>query len=467
MCHSRISYDVVFVVCTAVGIGSAAKGADQTTYALQSACRPGHTQRVKATLDLDGELKVPGEKGLESVPIRVVGNLAYDERLVRWDPSLAQGVASIRHYDRADAVIEVEGTTAKRQLRQQRRLIGAEVGKQGATLFSPQGQLTREELDLVDVVGNSLLFDLLLPKGPVKVGETWEHSKEVVALLLGLEEVADTDLRSVLLEVNDREATLQLSGTTEGAIGGVTSRIAAKAKYMFDFRAKRVTRLGMAVREQREIGHAAPGLEVTARLQMTIVPSRQSPHLTDRVVAELPTTPTAELETLVYRPVAGGCRLAHDRRWFVAEEDPRSTVMRMIDRGELVAQCNIAWLPRIAVENLPTLRQFQEQVEQGLGKNFGQFVKVGQWASGADYRVFRAIVDGQAAELPIRWVYYFLADQYGHQAALVFTVEGNLVERFGDADRLFIETLSFTEEEDQADPDGSQPDDGGLARRNE
>ena len=41
------------------------------------------------------------------------------------------------------------------------------------------------------------------------------------------------------------------------------------------------------------------------------------------------------------------------------------------------------------------------------------------------------MVDGEASEVPIRWIYHLLADKQGRRVVFVFIVEGKLIEQFG------------------------------------
>ena len=88
-------------------------------------------------------------------------------------------------------------------------------------------------------------------------------------------------------------------------------------------------------------------------------------------------------------------------------------------------------------------------MRQALGKSFGEFVEASESVDPAKYRVLRVVVHGVAhnksADVPIRWIYYHLADQQGHQAALTFIVQQEYLERFADADKPIVESLRFVE----------------------
>ncbi len=96
-----------------------------------------------------------------------------------------------------------------------------------------------------------------------------------------------------------------------------------------------------------------------------------------------------------------------------------------------------------------SLEDFQNDVRQALDKNFGEFVDAKQSDNAAGYRVLRVEASGAAhdksTEVPIRWVYYHVADQQGRQVALTFTVEQEHLDRFAEADRAIVDSLRFAQ----------------------
>ena len=68
-----------------------------------------------------------------------------------------------------------------------------------------------------------------------------------------------------------------------------------------------------------------------------------------------------------------------------------------------------------------------------------------QETSHSGYRVFRVVVDGNASEVPIQWIYYLLADQTGRQLAMVFVVESELLERLAGADEQLAASIEFVD----------------------
>jgi hypothetical protein len=123
-----------------------------------------------------------------------------------------------------------------------------------------------------------------------------------------------------------------------------------------------------------------------------------------------------------------------------------ATILRLVDRGDLIAQCNISPLPTLPEGQGLTLEGFQNDVKQALGKSFGEVVEAAQEAGEGRITVQRVTVSGTAGELPIQWTYCHLFDDKGRRASLAFTIEGSLVERFAQIDRELIGGFHFLAE---------------------
>lgn len=413
------------------------------THLLRSGRKPGDVDRVAVVLEVGGELKEMVDNKIHRPKLSVVCNLTYDEKTLEV-PAVADGrVRSIRHYDKIDTVIKVEDEGLKPTLRTQRQLIATEAEGGKLTLFSPLGTLSRDELELINILGNSLLLDRLLPARPVAVGDSWKHSDKLIAAMFRLDAVAKVEAGSKLTEVTDQVARFEMSGHVEGASGGVSTTIDLKAKYRFNLATKRIDWLGLLVKEDRDIGHVTDGVDATARLQVQVAPRVETAQLNDAALAGLSLEPSNDLTQLIYRPKSGDWQFVHDRSWHVTGDRADLAVLRMLDRGDLLAQCNVAPLPKREPGGQLSLAEFQADVQKSLGDSFGEFVEAGQAANEANYRVHRVVVRGKVEDLPIQWNYYLVADQHGNQVVFAFTVEQSLTERLGKADEKLVGALRF------------------------
>ncbi len=413
-------------------------------HVLRAQHRPGELTRVQIALQVGGDLKLVDQAGKASdLPMSVVANLAYDEALLAVNPA-GNPIRTARYYDEVRAVIKIDKGGDKPSLSPSRRLIVAERPDNGACqLVCPAETLSREELDLIDLPAGSLIIEDLLPAEPVAVGEPWKISDDTLAALLCLDAVRWSDASAVLGEITGGIADIAAAGTLNGAAGGIGTEIELKIKIKFDVNARRITQFAMLIKEKRAVGHIGPGLDTVAKLVVNISPIEHSQTLTAAVLDGIPSRTTPELLALGYSPAGGQFRFQYDRRWYVTEDDPKLAVLRMLDRGELVAQCNISALPK--VEKPVTLAEFQRDVERSLGKNFGQFVGAAQSVNDAGYAVFRVVVHSEVGGLPIEWIYYLVQNRAGQRVSLAFTLEQSLTERFAATDRAIIAALTLTE----------------------
>jgi hypothetical protein len=413
-------------------------------HTFRSQRRPNQVDHVVINVKVIGETKFIEKGKTQHDKMGVVRDLEYDEKNLEASSKEPGAGHSVRNYTKASAVVDVGGDEVKPTLRPDRRLIGAEVSLQNTVLFSPRGSLTRSELDLLEVQDNSLLLDQLLPEKAVSINDTWKHSERLLAVLLGLDEVAKTDVQSKLLEVTEKVARFEITGEISGAIHGVPSKVEIKGKYRFDLRTHRIDWLAMIIREDRQASMAADdGVDATSVIQMTIRQVPEPTELSDAALKGLPLNSSPETLQINYESIGGDWTLDHDRRWYVFSNSLGAAVFRMVDRGEVIGQCNVSTLAQRAPEKVVGLEEFQEDVRRALDKNFGQLISASKRVDESQHRILQVVVEGTASDIPIQWTYYHVADTKGHQAAFTFTVEKSLLERFGDADKLMVQSIQF------------------------
>jgi hypothetical protein len=418
---------------------------DKTKYVFQNSREPGRIDRVKVQLKVSGEMINVADGKEQREKMSVECNLDYYEKTLDMPAKDEDVSRSVRSYDRAEAQIKVGDMDFGSSLGPERTLIVDEITPQNALLFCPRGPLTFKELELIDVQADSLLMDRFLPDKPLAVGDSWKLSEKLMAQLLGLDEVGQTDVQCVLKEVTDQAARFEMSGKVAGAIDGVTSDIEIQARYRFILKSKRIDWLGMRILEQRRSSPVSDGFNTVAILQMTIVPEGQTERLSKADLKDLPMRSAPELTKLYHLSKQGGWELTHDRNWYVFRDKQELAIMRRLEKGEVIAQGHISSLPQGKPDKLVSLEEFQNDVKKALPKEFKEFVEAGQTVDDAGRRVLRVALRGEASDLPILWIYYHIADQEGRQMACVFTFEEKYADRFGKADIQIIESLRFTD----------------------
>ena len=437
------------LTCAALAV-SIILAADQPARGAKTPLKAGETvgsvRRVKAVLEVTGHLltKEPKQSDEEARkhPLKAVGDLVYEERLVDLPTRRA-----LRFYERAKAEMEVDGQAQQVELRGDRRWIRVSAEATAPAMACLEGGLTRQELDLLEIPAASHLLTLLLPNEPVEVGDRWQHENDHLAQLFNLDAVTVNDVQSELKGVAEGEARMELTGRLVGSAQGAVTDLEVKAKYSFHLQQKQITWIALAVQENRSIGLGTPGLQVKARLRMVAEPVAETQH----PLSSPPDASAVEADStaglLEYRPEDRGFVLLHERHWHVLREEPRLSVLRWVDQGQLIAQCNLLSLPSLNAQNELKLEDFQQEIQRALGESAQQIVDARETELGPEIRALRTVVSGQVSDVPIQWIYYHLTHPAsGKRLSCVFTMSAEELERFGGEDLALAGSILFLEE---------------------
>ena len=119
----------------------------------------------------------------------------------------------------------------------------------------------------------------------------------------------------------------------------------------------------------------------------------------------------------------GKYNLLHDRQWHTYWDDPKLTVLKRLDDGKVVAQCNLTAGPAAGKGRHQDLTQFRDDIRRSLKQRFVQFLGAGEVegdpAGGFRYKVG---VQGREGELGVLWYYYLIASPEGDQVLATFTL---------------------------------------------
>ena len=216
------------------------------------------------------------------MPLSVVCDGVYDEKTLEIPTTVAGRWRSVRAYEKAAATIK-RATELTPSLRPSGRLMAVQIDAQAATLFSPRGPLTRDELEVTDVLANSLLLEQFLPNKPAAIGQSWKHGEKLMAMFLGLDAVTQCDVQSTLKEVTATVARFEMSGTVEGTRHDVATKIELKGKYRFDLRLKRIDWFGIVgPRSRRRSAKWRAAWTLGRRSKSALRPRRVAPRSTMR-----------------------------------------------------------------------------------------------------------------------------------------------------------------------------------------
>jgi hypothetical protein len=363
----------------------------------------------------------------------------------------------LRSYRAAEATIEADGQRQRHRLAVDAGRVLVRLEGTTPTPFLPDGFLSRDEAELLDIPFDPALVDGLRPEQAMATGDSWKIPADLVAGLLAIDTVESGGIEATLESVTANEARLRLAGTVVGGVDGAATRLeivgTATVAASADEKAGqwRLTgspsTLEVTISERREAGWVAPGLEVEATVVMHCTP----------LESDLPDDPSAPLPSTLLAPAPADrprgegrpgfvwhlhrldrYSMVVDSRWRVVEDGPEGLVLRLIDRGALLAQCSILPLARGPAAGAEGEETVCDDVRRSLGDQFGLIAEAEAISRDDGTQVVRVVADGSAEDRPFRWMHYVLTTSEGHRAAVTFMLEPALVERFAAADRELV-----------------------------
>jgi len=436
-----------------LGMGLAAVGADEKV-ALQDLARADDQSKVLVTLKAEGLYRPgppPGSTSTESskpLKLNVQTRLEFVERVLTTEDGKPTGKAKrvARHVSQAAAAINGEIRPTSAVLRPGVALLVAELKGGSVTVHSPLGPLTRSELELVQGAADPLTLGSLLSDSPVGTGDTWKVSDDAARSLSAYDTLIDNALTAKVKSIDSQTALIQLDGNVRGSVLGAEGKMLFAGTVTLNRASMRIERLDLRRSEARRPGAVEAGLEVQSTLTVSRQPTEPSERLTDNAVAGINSEPDPSLEQLLLISQDGKYSLQHDRSWHTYWDDQRSTVLKCLDKGAVVAQSNLIYGPNAGKGRHQDIKQFRDDLRSALGSRFSSFLGEGEVngdpAGGFRYKVG---VQGREGQVGVVWYYYLVASPEGDQLLITFTMADNLLQSFGNQDERLVGSLRWRE----------------------
>ena len=463
-----------FLIAASTVLGFAptlSRGADSGGVLLRAGSQD--LYRIRMEVEMKGNVKIPGNplissKKMLKLPIDSQASFEYEERLhlpATTDVSRTASqateavtpgnrcIAAERYYHRAKAVSTLNETQHSVQLRESVRDTIVRHDSRPEQIYGVEDFFERDELELLHAPVSSMAIDQLLPEKPIGLGSKYSISADSMASVLNLTAVMACKVEAEVVAVDEKEVRIQLRGDVDGAIDGVPTIVRTIGKLTFDRKLSSCTWLAMALHETREIGRAEPGFDVAATIKMLRQPLKRTIALPAEVrKIDVSRPAAASLQFVSVRSEELGLRVLMDRRWRMMKDQPEAAMMRMVKNDRSIGQCDIQPVPPTADGQPWSLAAFESSVQILLGKQFVEMVESDERTTASGTRVLRAVANGSAEGVPIRWVLMHLSDGSGKQIVATFTMEGSNIDAFGSSDMQFASSIQFTGTHSESEP---------------
>jgi hypothetical protein len=409
---------------------------------LAESIRAGDCLNVRLEMILKGELHIQKDGASSSLPLEAAGSHTFDERI------LAVGTnglpeKSARRYAAAKAIIKVASERSERSLRPERSLIVAQKSKDQALVYCPAGGLRRSELELTSEHFDTLSLPGVLPGKEVQVGDTWKLSNSVAQGLCNFEGLSEHNLTGKLESVQDGVAVFSVSGSASGIDDGAMVKLSVEATGRFDLAAKRVVALEWRQKDERQQGPVSPAstVETTTKVERKAVDQPEA--LSDVALVSVPDKePPSAMLNLECADAKGRFELMHPREWQVVSQTGDHLVLRLVERGDFIAQATITpWKAAAKGEHL-SAEAFKEAMNATPGWEPERELQASEVPSeGVGRWIYRVSVQGQLDSVAVVQNFYLVAAPGGEQVVVAVTMTPKQADKLGARDLTLVASL--------------------------
>lgn len=391
----------------------------------------------------EGQAQTP-QTGGKAVALKSEIDAKWQYHEVRLSSSArdSEALRSLRQYGPVDIRVQIAEQVTTPKLRDSMRLIVAEGKPDGLRFFSPKAPLMSQELEVLDTPVDALTLLALLPNDPVEQGDSWKPAKWVIQFITGVEAVEKSELTCQADKVSESEVLFSIDGKITGGVLGAGTEITLKGTCKFDVKQELLSAADLTLTEKRSVSPVTTGLNLTTKIHITRSIDNHSALAPD-AIKDLPTTSTPERLLILAEAPQWNLRWNHDRNWHVFHQTPQVAVLRLLDRGSLLAQCNISPITPAKPGEHMGEKEFQREVEKAIGKDFRRILKAETLPTQDDRYIYRVtsigetdqpLPNGETKKIPLQWIYYLIASPTGQQIVLVMTLEPESEARFENQD---------------------------------
>lgn len=429
-----------------------AGGAQAQTALLQEDALLDNFFRVRLTMKLSGKTMFQQEGKTIEQPLEAEAEHDYLEKILEektLDGGGSVSEKSARIYKSARAAITFNKKKGpSRTFRPDRTFLVTQRHEQGILTYSPQGSLTRDEVELTEHF-NTLALTGLLPGKEVKVGASWPVSKDVAQSLCALEALESHDLACKLEEVKNQTARVSVTGMARGIDLGSAVTIVVQATCDFDLREKRLTALTWKQSDQREQGPANPAM--AADVVITVERSAiQEPQELNRVFlgATIPAgkTPPQEMTLIAADEPGKRFQFQHTRDWIQTAQTEGHTVLRLMNQGTLLAQATLTPWPKLKPGATMSFKDFVAEIkstptweeDEKIAEDDNVKMKL------PDHQAYRYAAKGTLGASEVIAYFWLLMGPQGDHLIVTFTMKPSQAKDLGVRDLDFVRNIAFT-----------------------
>jgi hypothetical protein len=398
--------------------------------------------RNSVTMDVEGKQTVKRDEKEVSYPLKVSASHAYVERYLECNGAVADKAA--RFYTQAERTIRFNNDAGgKNALRPSRSFMAVLRIKDQIVSYSPKGMLTRDEVELTDHF-DTMAVPGLLPGTQVAPGKTWSVPNHVVQALCGLSGITSQKFEGKLTEVKGSIAHVTLVGEVKGIDMGAEVAMIINGRLEFDTKDQRIVFAEWKQQDDRKQGPISPAMTANVVITLKRTPISMPAELNDNPL--IPWNAPAHLTGLQHTDPAKRFELLHARDWHVVSPDKSpQLVMRLMERGDFIAQVTFSPWKKIDLKVVPTKEAFADMMAKTPGwaqekeiacREIDKANMPRSW-----HKAYRVEASGELDGVKTWQNFYLIVSTQGEQMIVTFSMIPQHVQRLGIRDLELVREL--------------------------
>jgi hypothetical protein len=402
--------------------------------------------RNELTMELEGKILVRQSDKENAYPHQAQAKHVFLERYLEVNGLIATKAA--RHYLTAEASTTFNNDEkTRRTLRPERKFLVAQRTKDQLFTFSPHGQLTRTEMEVTEHL-DTMAVAGLVPGKNVEVGKSWSISSTVVAALCDLDGLTEQNLEATLEKVDGNLAHIKIVGKAHGINLGAQVGMLINARCEFDVKQRCVVFLEWKESDDRRQGPVSPALNAEVTIKLKRTPIDEPEQLNKFALVPIPDAamPPEKLTNLYHQDAKKRYTFSHARNWHVVSPDDNGQlVMRLVERGEFIAQATITPWKKVDPTKAMSIGDFAELMAKTPGWALDKETdrKTLENPPKGHHTVHRVIASGELDGVRTVQYFYLIVGTSGEQLIVTYSVVPQQVQRLGSRDLEMVREIAF------------------------
>jgi hypothetical protein len=414
------------------------------TYNLSEPPKTGENFQISMETTLKGVMKIKKGDQKSDIQLSARNQHIYFEKIL----GVQKGVVrkSARHYDKALCVAVIGNQKSERTLRDERKLMVAQRLEDNLLCYSPAGPLTNTELEVVSEHFDSLHVSGMLPEKEVAIEETWKISNRSAQALCLFDGLVDHDLTAKLKEVKEGMAVITIEGKASGIELGAMAKLEISASARYDLLNHRLVFIEWKQKDQRDQGPASPATEVETTTKVKREALLEEPaELSKTALVAVPAEddPPGLLKQLAFNDAKERFSLLYARDWHIVGQTDNHVVLRLLDRGDFVAQATITYWNKMDAGKHMGVEEFRKLTSESPGWVMQEVVEAGEIPSDPGRWLYRLAARGDLDGIRVVQNFFILAGPKGDQMIVTITMKPTSAGKIGTKDVSLVNAIDF------------------------